>query len=106
MAEMQFENTDPNVSLEIQVGSGHAGPVVMVGTYTTSPDKMDARLESWTVLAHILRAQPGLLFRSEEHTSELQSLMRISYAVFCLNKKNLTNIISPSDIYNETADKS
>src|SRR3546814_10616716 len=26
-------------------------------------------------------------FRSEEHTSELQSLMRISYAVFCLNKK-------------------
>src|SRR3546814_2065511 len=28
------------------------------------------------------------LFRSEEHTSELQSLMRISYAVFCLKKKN------------------
>src|SRR3546814_4164838 len=27
--------------------------------------------------------------RSEEHTSELQSLMRISYAVFCLNKKNI-----------------
>src|SRR3546814_2185132 len=30
--------------------------------------------------------------RSEEHTSELQSLMRISYAVFCLNKKNNHNI--------------
>src|SRR3546814_3798242 len=29
--------------------------------------------------------------RSEEHTSELQSLMRISYAVFCLKKKNDTN---------------
>src|SRR3546814_6064164 len=29
--------------------------------------------------------------RSEEHTSELQSLMRISYAVFCLNKKNTNN---------------
>src|SRR3546814_5434479 len=29
-------------------------------------------------------------FRSEEHTSELQSLMRISYAVFCLKKKNNT----------------
>src|SRR3546814_1585221 len=29
-----------------------------------------------------------LLSRSEEHTSELQSLMRISYAVFCLKKKN------------------
>src|SRR3546814_10606637 len=31
------------------------------------------------------------LFRSEEHTSELQSLMRISYAVFCLKKKNKKN---------------
>src|SRR3546814_6297489 len=29
--------------------------------------------------------------RSEEHTSELQSLMRISYAVFCLKNKNTTN---------------
>src|SRR3546814_1459587 len=29
--------------------------------------------------------------RSEEHTSELQSLMRISYAVFCLNKKNMAS---------------
>src|SRR3546814_8136816 len=31
--------------------------------------------------------------RSEEHTSELQSLMRISYAVFCLKKNNITTII-------------
>src|SRR3546814_1277016 len=31
--------------------------------------------------------------RSEEHTSELQSLMRISYAVFCLKKKNKTTKI-------------
>src|SRR3546814_5170068 len=31
---------------------------------------------------------PGRSNRSEEHTSELQSLMRISYAVFCLKKKN------------------
>src|SRR3546814_5720045 len=31
---------------------------------------------------------PCLHIRSEEHTSELQSLMRISYAVFCLKKKN------------------
>src|SRR3546814_1858202 len=30
-------------------------------------------------------------YRSEEHTSELQSLMRISYAVFCLKKKNTTD---------------
>src|SRR3546814_3812788 len=34
------------------------------------------------------REYPALPCRSEEHTSELQSLMRISYAVFCLKKKN------------------
>src|SRR3546814_10098238 len=34
-----------------------------------------------------------LALRSEEHTSELQSLMRISYAVFCLKKKKKINII-------------
>src|SRR3546814_13160671 len=33
----------------------------------------------------------GFISRSEEHTSELQSLMRISYAVFCLKKKNTSN---------------
>src|SRR3546814_2124127 len=33
----------------------------------------------------------GASARSEEHTSELQSLMRISYAVFCLKKKNNNN---------------
>src|SRR3546814_2977817 len=37
------------------------------------------------------------LARSEEHTSELQSLMRISYAVFCLKNKNKT-IIETTDI--------
>src|SRR3546814_8311914 len=35
---------------------------------------------------------PGGRDRSEEHTSELQSLIRISYAVFCLKKKNQTKI--------------
>src|SRR3546814_2679484 len=35
--------------------------------------------------------------RSEEHTSELQSLMRISYAVFCLKKKNKTNTSTSVD---------
>src|SRR3546814_1451280 len=37
-------------------------------------------------------AAAGFLARSEEHTSELQSLMRISYAVFCLKKKNNKHI--------------
>src|SRR3546814_2995633 len=39
-------------------------------------------------VANLQPAQP-LHPRSEEHTSELQSLMRISYAVFCLKKKSL-----------------
>src|SRR3546814_5944020 len=37
--------------------------------------------------------------RSEEHTSELQSLMRISYAVFCLKKKNLSHKQREKDLY-------
>src|SRR3546814_3149775 len=36
--------------------------------------------------------RPAHPWRSEEHTSELQSLMRISYAVFCLIKKNITPV--------------
>src|SRR3546814_5011071 len=44
--------------------------------------------------------------RSEEHTSELQSLMRISYAVFCLKKKTktakATNTIADNNIYTIT----
>src|SRR3546814_3460558 len=42
----------------------------------------------WMKAAKRSRSTTGLSFtRSEEHTSELQSLMRISYAVFCLKKK-------------------
>src|SRR3546814_4107184 len=37
--------------------------------------------------------------RSEEHTSELQSLMRISYAVFCLKKKNTKYQLCTSPVY-------
>src|SRR3546814_7558602 len=43
----------------------------------------------------------GRPFRSEEHTSELQSLMRISYAVFCLKKKK-TYTIQSNSTYNCT----
>src|SRR3546814_4671303 len=47
---------------------------------------------------HISRAylSGGPYGRSEEHTSELQSLMRISYAVFCLKKKRATQ--DPGDV--------
>src|SRR3546814_10645150 len=40
------------------------------------------------LVATLLARESKGLLRSEEHTSELQSLMRISYAVFCLQKKN------------------
>src|SRR3546814_1812259 len=43
-------------------------------------------------IARALALEPELIIldeRSEEHTSELQSLMRISYAVFCLKKKTI-----------------
>src|SRR3546814_4969932 len=46
--------------------------------------------EARGVMAHRAAGAEGE--RSEEHTSELQSLMRISYAVFCLKKKRKTNI--------------
>src|SRR3546814_4894471 len=39
----------------------------------------------------------GIALRSEEHTSELQSLMRISYAVFCLKKKTTSNNIQTNN---------
>src|SRR3546814_5407291 len=39
--------------------------------------------------------------RSEEHTSELQSLMRISYAVFCLKKKNNNTYSKPNYLMSE-----
>src|SRR3546814_5784266 len=43
-------------------------------------------------------ASEGGLHRSEEHTSELQSLMRISYAVFCLKKKKTHTIANKNRI--------
>src|SRR3546814_6856635 len=49
------------------------------------------------IILHDLHARVAVLRRdvgrSEEHTSELQSLMRISYAVFCLKKKNNTQLL-------------
>src|SRR3546814_9937991 len=49
------------------------------------------RRESSTFVIALHRQKRGYIGRqrSEEHTSELQSLMRISYAVFCLKKKNI-----------------
>src|SRR3546814_4180144 len=73
-------------------GSWGSGVMVALG-----PDHYDRHSEEW--LLHFAfqpddpqqfdaeSVVPRLKERSEEHTSELQSLMRISYAVFCLKKK-------------------
>src|SRR3546814_1545370 len=56
-----------------------------------NPSKAAAEL-GWRAessMAQVIRNM--ISARSEEHTSELQSLMRISYAVFCLKKKNTDN---------------
>src|SRR3546814_1043142 len=50
-----------------------------------------ARDRAWRVVILERPARPAHARRSEEHTSELQSLMRISYAVFCLKKKTPTS---------------
>src|SRR3546814_1498642 len=53
---------------------------MMLGAFTSG--RLAGRVDSHT--------------RSEEHTSELQSLMRNSHAVFCLNKKNIDTPMPPS----------
>src|SRR3546814_4685744 len=44
---------------------------------------------AWVPILNIVLTVVFFAMRSEEHTSELQSLMRISYAVFCLKKKKI-----------------
>src|SRR3546814_4458952 len=67
------------------IGRARSGcGAALVGT----PDQIIEKLNRYMdmgIRAFILSGYP--LIRSEEHTSELQSLMRISYAVFCLKKK-------------------
>src|SRR3546814_2444906 len=63
-------------------------------------EALEKRRDSWRGEQRALEARQEeditadlLMARSEEHTSELQSLMRISYAVFCLKKKNTKTIV-------------
>src|SRR3546814_9683551 len=64
-------------------------PAVLIGS-TGWPARWGAGVGVVFVSASCAGALPvqAVASRSEEHTSELQSLMRISYAVFCLKKKN------------------
>src|SRR3546814_7319202 len=53
----------------------------------------EPRMPIWIVRVGSSTPSSTALRRSEEHTSELQSLMRISYAVFCLKKKKKTKLL-------------
>src|SRR3546814_2186665 len=65
---------------------------------------VDARSAAYNPLLEVRRGAQEVRDRSEEHTSELQSLMRISYAVFCLKKKinTISCSITQVEIYKET----
>src|SRR3546814_10768905 len=68
------------------------GRLVNLGCATGHPSfVMSASFTNQTI-AQIELFTRGVAYNAEEHTSELQSLMRISYAVFCLKKKKKNNI--------------
>src|SRR3546814_4788634 len=76
-------------------GAGDAKLGSIIGKGARAGAQLRARfLAKFPALAKLIKAVKAAA-RSEEHTSELQSLMRISYAVFCLKKKN--NTISHND---------
>src|SRR3546814_5784286 len=59
----------------------------------TSSAMSPHRFPPWSGCAACFPTPGSRRWRSEEHTSELQSLMRISYAVFCLKKKTTLNAL-------------
>src|SRR3546814_1749093 len=79
------------MSARIRSIAHSACAMVMMGLLKLSPTPSSAATRKTFSVArfHICLRDS----RSEEHTSELQSLMRISYAVFCLKKKKNNNII-------------
>src|SRR3546814_7552579 len=81
---------------EIDAAFGRAKALGRIGcVYLESPANPTNQLVDIAAVAearaafHPDPASRPPVIRSEEHTSELQSLMRISYAVFCLTKKNI-----------------
>src|SRR3546814_10886625 len=74
---------DANLELRIMISDG----LLFTISYGIGDPTVDGRLPPASAVDANLDLARERAFRSEEHTSELQSLMRISYAVFCLKKK-------------------
>src|SRR3546814_6850959 len=91
-------------SLAMLRGDVHLQAVLQIGRIPT-PAELDLRART-TVKRFVRGARDDRATsrRSEEHTSELQSLMRISYAVFCLKKTNqhITDLIHNTIHYVKT----
>src|SRR3546814_4425108 len=77
-------------------GEGGAGPIIL-GVGINLQSRPETGLYRTISLAEAGCAVQAPGERSEEHTSELQSLMRISYAVFCLKKKKKNTTIKAKD---------
>src|SRR3546814_3437802 len=88
---------------DIKDVSGQDVNFPMIGDYDLNVSKLYNMLPAEETEAEGRTAAANATVRSEEHTSELQSLMRISYAVFCLKKKkqqNTTNTTTTATIQN------
>src|SRR3546814_9998865 len=71
-------------------GECEAAPLPSIAAFVCPMSRGVCRPVAASVLGQRIDAPADIARRSEEHTSELQSLMRISYAVFCLKKKKTT----------------
>src|SRR3546814_2865268 len=82
----------------VLTGTGHALDIKLRGRRGRSPDLRRTRY----ALADSRFPIPDSRFRSEEHTSELQSLMRISYAVLFLKKQNNDKSVKDLHLYTKS----
>src|SRR3546814_3014234 len=93
LASSRFEV--PVIVQRDSFGAEHLGAYYEVCRRDIASDPVDERKPHRSIIRIDGKSEMGHI-RSEEHTSELQSLMRISYAVFCLKKKpNHTYSIIP-----------
>src|SRR3546814_8922630 len=89
----EVKNWDPSLTLSVNISPGQlkdpwlSQKILKLLVETGfPPNRLEVEITESSLFENLSLAQ-SIVGRSEEHTSELQSLMRISYAVFCLKKK-------------------